>query len=114
MHKHMRWGKLIFLCMALLVAFFVGQNQIRRRIDELNSEEIGLRFELSNLREEETELNRQIEMVGTDVYVISVARSDAYNFVKPGEMRFEYENPGALKEYSAQEREILNYEMSID
>ena len=53
-------------------------------------------------------------MVGTDVYVISVARSDAYNFVKPGEMRFEYENPGALKEYSAQEREILNYEMSID
>ena len=114
MHKHMRWGKLIFLCIALLVAFFVGQNQIRERIRELTQEEIGLRFELSDLREEESELMRQIEMVGTDVYVISVARSDAYNFVKPGEMRFEYENPDALRAYSAQEREMLNYEMSID
>ena len=114
MHKHMRWGKLIFLCVVLLVAFFVGQNQIRRRIEELGAEEVGLRFELSSLREEETELMRQIDMVGTDVYVISVARSDAYNFVKPGEMRFEYENPAALAEYSAQERELLNYEMSID
>ena len=114
MHTNMRWGKLIFLCVVLLVAFFIGQNKIQQRIAELSREEVALRIELSNLREEEAEINRQISMVGTDVYVINVARSDEYNYLKPGELRFEFVNPQALADYTAAERQILEYEMSIN
>lgn len=113
MHKNMRWGKLIFLCVVLLVAFFVGQNKIRQRIEDLSGEETALRIELSNLREEETEISRQIDMVGTDVYVMSVARAE-YNYLKPGELCFEYVNPQALSAYTEAERQILNREMAID
>lgn len=113
MHKQMSWAKLVFLCVVVIIAFVVGQNRIRARIGELTEEETGLHLQLSDLRNDGAEVDRQIAMVGSDVQIMSEAR-DKYDFLRPGEMRFSFVNPDELKLYSDEQRAILNYEMSID
>ena len=113
MHKKMRWGKLVFLCLVLVIAYLVGKNKINARIQELTAEETSLRIQLSDLRDDTSELERQIGVVGTDVYVMNVARQD-YDYLKPGELRFEYVNAQALKDYTEEEARIREYELSVD
>ena len=47
-----------------------------------------------------------LNLVGTDSYIISSAREN-YAFLKEGEIRFEFSNPGALYTYSEEELRIL-------
>ena len=44
---------------------------------------------------EQEELTEEISQVGTESYIMDRARSD-YQYVNPGELRFEIVNPGAL------------------
>ena len=113
MHKNMGWGKLFFLCALAGIVFLFGQGKIRDRIAELNQEETYLSMELADVRDDAEEVKRQIAMVGTDVQIMSEAR-EKYDFINPGEMRFAFSNPGALDDYTEEERRILNYEKSID
>ena len=113
MHKQMGWGKLIFLCALLVIAFLVSYNRVQNRIADLTGEETSLHMQLSDLREEKSELERKINMVGTKVQIMSEAR-DKYDFLRPGEMRFSFNNPKELEFYSDEEEEILRYELSID
>ena len=61
---------------------------------------------LAELQEEEKDLINQLNLVGTDSYIISSAREN-YAFLKEGEIRFEFSNPGALYTYSEEELRIL-------
>ncbi|MBR4080977.1 MAG: hypothetical protein IKK21_04260 [Clostridia bacterium] len=113
MHKQMGWGKIVFLCAVLVIAFLVGQNKVRTRVAELTREETALHMQLSDLREDAAEVERKIDMVGSKVQIMSEAR-DRYDYLRPGEMRFSFNNPKELEYYSDEEDAILQYELSID
>ena len=64
----------------------------RRR---LRAQEETLTSQLSSLKREQENLTQETMQVGTESYIESRARSD-YQYVKPGELRFEIINPSAL------------------
>lgn len=110
MQKTMRWGKLLFVCVAALVVFLVARDKVNTTTEELAAQETALRVTLSELKDEALALERQIGQVGTKSYVESRARED-YQFIKEGELRFEFVNPEELYEYSDEERRIRQEEM---
>lgn len=110
MQKTMRWGRLLFVCVTALTVFLVARGRVNGTMAELSAQETALRVTLSELKEDGLDLERQISQVGTKSYVESRARAD-YQFIKPGELRFEFVNPEALYEYSDEEKRILREEM---
>jgi len=110
MQKTMRWGKLLFVCVAALVVFLVARDKVNTTTSELAAQETALRVTLSELKDEALALERQIGQVGTKSYVESRARED-YQFIKEGELRFEFVNPEELYEYSDEEMRIRQEEM---
>lgn len=93
--KEMRWTKLAVICVAALTAFFVAVQQVNGHVEELRAREETLTSQLSALMRQQEDLTSEISQVGTESYIIDRARSD-YQYVKPGELRFEIVNPGAL------------------
>lgn len=91
----MRWTRMAAICAVALLAFFVGMRQVDRHTAELRVQEETLTGQLSSLKRQREELMEDTEQVGTESYIISRARTD-YQYVKPGELRFEIINPGAL------------------
>lgn len=106
MQDTIRWGKIVLVCTLALVVFFVARGQLQSAQKQLSEEETALRIQQANLNEEQVSLEAQIALVGTDSYVESRARSD-YQFIKPGELRFQFENPEELYAYSDEEARIL-------
>lgn len=95
--KEMRWTKLALICVAALAAFLVAVHQVNGRLEELQAREATLTSQLSQLQRQNEALSNEIAQVGTESYIEDRARSD-YQYVKPGELRFEIVNPGALYE----------------
>lgn len=93
--KEMRWTKLALICVAALTAFFVAVHQVNGHMVELRAREETLTSQLSALMRQQEELTEEISQVGTESYIMDRARSD-YQYVNPGELRFEIVNPGAL------------------
>lgn len=91
----MRWTKLALICVAALTAFFVAVHQVNGHMVELRAREETLTSQLSALVRQQEELTEEISQVGTESYIMDRARSD-YQYVNPGELRFEIVNPGAL------------------
>ncbi len=98
--KEMRWTKLALICVAALVAFVVAVHQVNGNVAELRAREETLTSQLSQLQLQQEDLLDEIDQVGTESYIEDRARSD-YQYVKPGELRFEIVNPGALYEDDA-------------
>ena len=69
--------------------------QVNGHVEELRAREETLTSQLSALMRQQEDLTSEISQVGTESYIIDRARSD-YQYVKPGELRFEIVNPGAL------------------
>lgn len=113
MRKQMSWLRLVLLCVLLVIAYSLGQDRIEQREKQLAAQETELRIDMAALQADARELERQINVVGTDVYVIGEARAN-YDYVRKGEMRFAFLNPGELARYSEEEARILAHEMSID
>ena len=65
----------------------------------------------TKLEEEFKALNRELNVVGTDEYIMSSAVKD-YSYVKKDSIRFEFTNPEALYAYSEAELQILMDEMN--
>lgn len=93
--KEMRWTKLALICVAALAAFFVAVQQINGHVEELQAQKETLTSQLSTLMRQQESLSEEISQVGTESYIVDRARSD-YQYVNPGELRFEIVNPGAL------------------
>ena len=65
----------------------------------------------TKLEEEFKRLNRELNVVGTDEYIMSSAVKD-YAYVKKDAIRFEFTNPEVLYAYSETELQILMDEMN--
>lgn len=93
--KELRWTKMAAICAAALLLFWGASREVNRRTEELRAQEETLTSQLSSLKREQENLTQETMQVGTESYIESRARSD-YQYVKPGELRFEIINPGAL------------------
>lgn len=87
----------VFLCLHLLM-----KGDLSRKAEQ----EAALQEALAALQNEEKDLRNQLEIVGTDDFVISSAREN-YSFVSRNDIRFEFSNPEALYTYTEEELRIL-------
>ena len=103
-------GFLLILGIILLI-FLVLHSVLRGTVNEKAEEEKLLRVKKTKLEEEFKSLNRQLNVVGTDEYIMSSAVRD-YSYVKKNAIRFEFTNPEVLYAYSEEELQILMDEMN--
>lgn len=106
MAKVMRWRQLILICGVVVVAFFVGQARLQAIGQETRDNQKNLQVSLTELQNRHNALEDELSQIGTESYIENRARTD-YQFLKPGEKRFEVVNPEALYGYTEEEMQIL-------
>ena len=106
MHRTMTVKGFLVILSVILAVFLCLHLIMRGDLSRKAEEEEALQLALAELQEEEKDLINQLNLVGTDSYIISSAREN-YAFLKEGEIRFEFSNPGALYTYSEEELRIL-------
>ena len=111
MNKRMTWQGFAMLAAIIMTAFIVAMMMIGNQQQQNNEKSTALQFALNHAYEGNNELVAELELVGTNGFIESSARRDL-NYIKPGEMRFEFANPEALYAYTAEELEILMEEMT--
>ena len=93
--------------LALILAVFLCLHLIMRGdLSRKAEQEAALRQALSELQSEEKDLRNQLEIVGTEDYIVSSAREN-YSYLNKDDIRFEFTNPEALYAYTEQELRIL-------
>ena len=103
-------GFLVIL--SLILAVFLSLHLLMKGdLHRKAEQEEALRQALAELQEEEKDLKNQLSIVGTNEFIVSSAMKN-YDFVKDGDIRFEFSNPEALYTYSEEELRILVDEMA--
>ena len=93
--------------LALILAVFLCLHLIMRGdLSRKAEQEVALQRALSKLQAEEKDLRNQLEIVGTEDYIVSSAREN-YSYLNKDDIRFEFSNPEALYTYTEQELRIL-------
>ena len=103
-------GFIVILSLILAVFLFLHL-LMRGDLSRKAEQEEALRETLSELQEEEKDMKNQLNIVGTEDYIVSSAMEN-YSYVKKDDIRFEFSNPEALYSYSEEELRILVDEMA--
>ena len=111
MYKSMNLKGFLLILGVMLVVFLILHSALRGTANEKAEEEKLLRVQKTKLEEEFKRLNRELNVVGTDEYIMSSAVKD-YSYVKKDAIRFEFTNPEVLYAYSESELQILMDEMN--
>ncbi len=77
----------IVVCACVLVMFFWQSGQFDRTLEELNQMSKSNASRISDLDEENTDLQSTLNQTGTDAYIENVARVE-FGFMMPDEIRF--------------------------
>ena len=110
MRKTMTFRGFVFLLVLILLVFLPLHLILSKRNHEESEQEQMLREAMSHLETENRDLNAQLQVVGTDDYIVSSAIRD-YSYVNRNDIRFEFTNPEALYAYTQEEIEILMSEL---
>ena len=98
--------------MALILAVFLCLHLIMKGdLSRKAEQEAALQEALAALQEEQKDLRNQLEVVGTEDFILSSAKEN-YSFVNRDDIRFEFTNPEALYAYTEEELRILVDEMA--
>ena len=111
MYKSMNLKGFLLILGVMLAVFLILHSTLRGTANEKAEEEKLLRVQKTKLEEEFKRLNRELNVVGTDEYIMSSAVKD-YSYVNKDAIRFEFTNPEALYAYSEGEMQILLDEMN--
>ncbi len=111
MYKTMNLKGFLLILGIMLLIFLVLHSTLRGTANEKAEEEKILRVKKTKLEEEYKRLNKQLNVVGTDEYIMSSAVRD-YSYVRKDAIRFEFTNPEVLYAYSESELQILMDEMN--
>ena len=111
MYRSMNLKGFLLILGIMLLIFLVLHSVLRGAVDNKAEEEKLLRIQKTRLEEENKSLNNQLNMVGTDEYIMSSAVKN-YAYVKQDAIRFEFTNPEVLYAYSEEELQILMDEMN--
>jgi len=110
-YKSMNLKGFLVILGVMLAVFLILHSMLRGTVNEKAEEEKLLRVQKTKLEEEFKRLNRELNVVGTDEYIMSSAVKD-YSYVKKDAIRFEFTNPEVLYAYSESELQILMDEMN--
>jgi cell division protein FtsB len=111
MYRSMNWRGFVLIISLILIVFLVlhltMQNTLKAQTEKISS------LNASKARQDELrqELERRIEMVGTDDYIARSAIQN-YSYVNKNDIRFEFDNPEALNRYTEDEIRILVEELA--
>ena len=111
MYKTMNLKGFLLILGIMLLLFLILHSALRGTVNEKAEEEKILRVKKTKLEEEYKRLNKELNVVGTDEYIMSSAVKD-YSYVKKDAIRFEFTNPEVLYAYSESELQILMDEMN--
>ena len=111
MYKSMNVKGFLLILGVMLLIFIVVHSVLKGNLNEKAEEERLLQIKKTKLEEEFKSLNKQLNVVGTDEYIMSSAVRD-YSYVKKDAIRFEFTNPEVLYAYSEEELQILMDEMN--
>ena len=111
MYRSMNLKGFVLILGIMLVIFLVLHLTMKSAVDDKAEKEKLLRIQKTKLEEEYKDLNNELNVIGTDDYIMSSAVKD-YSYVRKDAIRFEYTNPEALYAYSAEELQILMDEMN--
>ena len=111
MYRSMNLKGFLVILGVMLAVFLILHSMLRGTVNEKAEEEKLLRVQKTKLEEEFKRLNRELNVVGTDEYIMSSAVKD-YSYVKKDAIRFEFTNPEVLYAYSESELQILMDEMN--
>lgn len=111
MYKSMNVKGFLLILGVMLLIFIVVHSVLKGTLNEKAEEERLLQIKKTKLEEEFKSLNKQLNVVGTDEYIMSSAVRD-YSYVKKDAIRFEFTNPEVLYAYSEEELQILMDEMN--
>ena len=111
MYRSMNLKGFLLILGVMLAVFLILHSALRDSVNRKAEEEKLLRVQKTKLEEEFKALNRELNVVGTDEYIMSSAVKD-YSYVKKDSIRFEFTNPEALYAYSEAELQILMDEMN--
>ena len=111
MYRTMNLKGFLLILGVMLLIFLILHTALRNTVNEKAEEEKLLRVKKTKLEEEFKRLNKELNVVGTDEYIMSSAVKD-YSYVKKDAIRFEFTNPEVLYAYSESELQILMDEMN--
>ena len=111
MYRSMNLKGFLLILGVMLAVFLILHSALRGSVNRKAEEEKLLRVQKTKLEEEFKALNRELNVVGTDEYIMSSAVKD-YSYVRKNAIRFEFTNPEVLYAYSEAELAILMDEMN--
>ena len=111
MYRSMNLKGFLLILGVMLLVFLALHSVLRGTVNEKAEEEKVLRVKKTKLEEEFKRLNKELNVVGTDEYIMSSAVKD-YSYVRKDAIRFEFTNPEVLYAYSETELQILMDEMN--
>ena len=109
--NRMNWRKFGWIAGALLAAFLIFFLVLNHQLSETQEEENALRVTLTRMQEQNREMNAELNLVGTEDYIVSSAMTN-YAFMNKNDLRFQFSNPEALYAYTEEELKILMDEMA--
>ena len=111
MYRSMNLKGFLLILGIMLLIFLVLHSSLKGTANQKSEEEKLLRVKKARLEEEFKDLNRQLNVVGTEEYIMSSAVKN-YSYVKKDAIRFEITNPSVLYAYTDEELQILMDEMN--
>ena len=111
MQRTMTVKGFIVILSLILAVFLTFHLLMKGDLSRKAEQEEELAQALAKLQEEEKDLKNQLNIVGTEDYIVSSAMEN-YSYVEKDNIRFEFSNPEALYTYSEEELRILVDEMA--
>lgn len=103
------WPIILAALILMGIGFTVAMRNIRVDLADAQARQTEVSRELIMSQDEYRDLSAQLLLVGSDSYIENMARQH-YDFLKPGELRFEISNPELLNNYTEEELHILTEE----
>ena len=103
-----RFGWIVGILIAVFLVFFL---LLHHQVSKSRQAESALRITLSRMEEQNKEMNAELNLVGTEDYIVTSAMTN-YAFMNKNDLRFQFTNPEALYAYTEDELKILMDEMA--
>lgn len=110
--KRISWYVMVPVVLAVLVLFTVQYIRSEGRMNQYVKQTADMKEQLSSAEQSEATLRAKLANV-SDPNTVDAATRAAYDFIKPGELRFEIENSDLLDNYTKQEWQILMDERKL-
>ncbi len=95
MRRTMNVWIVVAVCACVMVGFFCYNNTLNATLKELDATYNAATVRLNTLRAEKTDLEEELQTVGTDAFIENQART-MYGYMMPDEIRFVITNPEVL------------------